>query len=142
MPPQPSRQTARGIGVGLGWNAANGGAGRGRDGDDGGVDDAGGGGGQGGRARGVDASRDGRGARGAVRHNGRAEPGLAGEGVVRGGEYVTINPLEGGGTSRLRRLQVAADAPVFGARRLRSRGPGENKWESPVAREASGVDKI
>ena len=47
-----------------------------------------------------------------------------------GSKYVTINPLEGGGISRLRRLQVAADASVFGARRLRSRGPGENKRES------------
>ena len=57
-------------------------------------------------------------------------------------KYVTINPLEGGGTSRLCWLQVAVDAPVFGARRLRSRGPGENKWEGPVASEAGGVNKI
>ena len=59
-----------------------------------------------------------------------------------GSEYVTINPLEGGGTSRLRQLQVAADALVFGARRVRSCGPGENKRESPVASEAGGVNKI
>ena len=42
-----------------------------------------------------------------------------------GSDHATINPLEGGGSSRLRRLRVASDAPVFGARRLRSLGRGE-----------------
>ena len=40
-------------------------------------------------------------------------------------KHVTINPVEGGGSSRLRRLRVAADAPVFGARSLHSRDQGE-----------------
>jgi hypothetical protein len=42
-----------------------------------------------------------------------------------GSNHATTNPLEGGGSSRLRRLRVASDAPVFGARRLRSLGRGE-----------------
>ena len=74
-----------------------------------------------------------------LRFRGRGDPWT---GKGDGSEYVTINPLEGGGTSRLRQLQVAVDAPVFRARCLCSRGPGKKKWESPVASKADGVDKI